>query len=118
MAIASGLTSAITNPLAAEVKAAIMAADVLMGNDQDAGRWIRAHREAAHAPAAPARPAAPGAPARVAAAADAGPTPLSVIEGGSSDARPPGNRPRINRRALAAAAAMRDAAGGSSGPRT
>ena len=36
MAIASGLTSAITNPLAAEVKAAIMAADVLMGNDQDA----------------------------------------------------------------------------------
>jgi 5-methyltetrahydrofolate--homocysteine methyltransferase len=45
MAIASGLTSAITNPLAAEVKAAIMAADVLMGNDPDAGRWIRAHRE-------------------------------------------------------------------------
>jgi hypothetical protein len=45
MAIASGLTSAITNPLAAEVKAAIMAADVLMGNDQDAGRWIRAHRD-------------------------------------------------------------------------
>ena len=112
MAIASGLTSAITNPLAAEVKAAIMAADVLMGNDQDAGRWIRAHREAAHAPAAPA------APARVAAAADAGPTSLSVIEGGSSDARPAGSRPRINRRALAAAAAMRDAAGGSSGPRS
>ncbi len=121
MAIASGLTSAITNPLAAEVKAAIMAADVLMGNDQDAGRWIRAHREAAHAPAAPARPgapAAPGAPARVAAAADAGPATLSVIEGGSGDARPAGNRPRINRRALAAAAAMRDAAGGSSGPRS
>ena len=47
MAIASGLTSAITNPLAAEVKAAIMAADVLMGNDQDASRWIRAHRDAA-----------------------------------------------------------------------
>ena len=38
MAIAAGLTSAITNPLAAEVKAAIMAADVLMGHDQDAGR--------------------------------------------------------------------------------
>src|SRR5918994_3541412 len=57
MAIASGLTSAITNPLAAEVKAAIMAADVLMGNDQDAGRWIRAHREAAQtAPAAPVTP--------------------------------------------------------------
>ena len=114
MAIASGLTSAITNPLAAEVKAAIMAADVLMGNDQDAGRWIRAHREAAHAPAPPA-PAAPGPRA---AAADAGPTSLSVIEGGSTDARPAGSRPRINRRALAAAAAMRDAAGGSSGPRS
>src|SRR5688572_1301692 len=118
MAIASGLTSAITNPLAAEVKAAIMAADVLMGNDQDASRWIRAHRDAAHAPAAPARLAAPGAPARVAAAADAGPTPLSVIHGGSNDARPAGNRPRINRRALAAAAAMRDAAGGGTGPRS
>ncbi len=74
MAISNGLTSAITNPLLAEVKEAVMAADVLVGNDQDAGRWIRAHREAAHAPAAPARPAAPGAPARVAAAADAGPT--------------------------------------------
>ncbi len=44
MAIASGLTSAITNPLSAEVKAAIMAADVLMGNDRDAGRWIRDFR--------------------------------------------------------------------------
>jgi hypothetical protein len=38
-----------------------------------------------------------------------------VIEGGGQpNARPAGNRPRINRRALAAAAAMRDAAGGSS----
>jgi 5-methyltetrahydrofolate--homocysteine methyltransferase len=44
MAIASGLTSAITNPLSAEVRAAIMAADVLMGNDEDAARWIRANR--------------------------------------------------------------------------
>src|SRR5215207_7285310 len=59
MAIASGLTSAITNPLAAEVKAAIMAADVLMGNDRDASRWIRAHREAAHAAQAPAAPGTP-----------------------------------------------------------
>jgi 5-methyltetrahydrofolate--homocysteine methyltransferase len=44
MAIASGLTSAITNPLSPEVRAAVMAADVLMGNDRDAGAWIRAHR--------------------------------------------------------------------------
>jgi 5-methyltetrahydrofolate--homocysteine methyltransferase len=114
MAIASGLTSAITNPLAAEVKASIMAADVLMGNDQDAGRWIRAHREAAAAAhVEPARPARE----RVAASGDAGPAPLSVIEGGGGEARPAGSRPRINRRALAAAAAMRDAAGGSNGPR-
>ena len=45
MAIASGLTSAITNPLMADVKRAIMAADVLMGNDPECGRWIRANRE-------------------------------------------------------------------------
>ncbi len=44
MAIASGLTSAITNPLSDGVRAAIMAADVLMGNDPDAGRWIRVNR--------------------------------------------------------------------------
>jgi len=44
MAIASGLTSAITNPLMSEVRHAVMAADVLMGNDQDAGRWIREFR--------------------------------------------------------------------------
>ncbi len=46
MAIASGLTSAITNPIAAGVRESVMAADVLMGNDQDAARWIRAHRVA------------------------------------------------------------------------
>jgi 5-methyltetrahydrofolate--homocysteine methyltransferase len=120
MAIASGLTSAITNPLAADVKAAIMAADVLMGNDQDAGRWIRAHREAAQAAQTsrppPARPAAPG---RFAAIGDTAAATLSVIDGGAGtsfrggtgQARPAGSRPRINRRALAAAAAMRDAAG-------
>ena len=45
MAIASGLTSAITNPLLTDVKRAVMAADVLMGNDPDAGRWIRTYRE-------------------------------------------------------------------------
>jgi 5-methyltetrahydrofolate--homocysteine methyltransferase len=45
MAIASGLSSAITNPLLAEVRRAIMAADVLMGNDPECGRWIREYRE-------------------------------------------------------------------------
>jgi len=46
MAAASGLTSAITNPLSAEVKQAVMAADVLLGNDPECGRWIRTHRQA------------------------------------------------------------------------
>ena len=44
MAMASGLTSAITNPIADGVKHAVMAADVLLGNDQDASRWIRTFR--------------------------------------------------------------------------
>ncbi len=44
MAIASGMTSAITNPLMPEVKASVLAADVLMGHDPDCGRWILAHR--------------------------------------------------------------------------
>jgi len=46
MAIASGLTSAITNPLLREVRHAVMAADVLMGNDRDAAAWIREFRVA------------------------------------------------------------------------
>lgn len=44
MAMASGLTSAITNPLAQGVRQAVMAGDVLMGNDRDAARWIRTFR--------------------------------------------------------------------------
>ena len=44
MAIATGMTSAITNPMMPEVKASVMAADVLMGNDPDCGRWILEHR--------------------------------------------------------------------------
>lgn len=46
MAMASGLTSAITNPLAEGVRQAVMAGDVLMGNDRDAARWIRTFRVA------------------------------------------------------------------------
>ena len=45
MAIACGLTSAITNPTAEGVRSAVMAADVLMGNDAECGRWIKAFRE-------------------------------------------------------------------------
>jgi 5-methyltetrahydrofolate--homocysteine methyltransferase len=46
MAMASGMTSAITNPLHAEVVKAIMSADVMMGHDPDCMRWIRKFREA------------------------------------------------------------------------
>jgi 5-methyltetrahydrofolate--homocysteine methyltransferase len=46
MAIASGMTSAITNPLHPEIVKACMAADVMMGHDPDCMRWIRKHREA------------------------------------------------------------------------
>ncbi len=44
MAISAGLTSAITNPLHQEVRSAVMAADVMMANDPECSRWIRAHR--------------------------------------------------------------------------
>ena len=46
MAIASGMTSAITNPLHDEVVRAVMGADVMMGHDADCMRWIRRFREA------------------------------------------------------------------------
>ncbi|MGI9246881.1 MAG: dihydropteroate synthase [Steroidobacteraceae bacterium] len=46
MAIASGMTSAITNPLHGDIVRACMAADVMMGHDPDCMRWIRRFREA------------------------------------------------------------------------
>jgi 5-methyltetrahydrofolate--homocysteine methyltransferase len=49
MAIAHGMTSAIMNPLHAEVRSAVMAADVLAGHDRDCGAWIAAHRQPAAA---------------------------------------------------------------------
>ncbi|GMQ94237.1 MAG: methyltetrahydrofolate cobalamin methyltransferase [Acidimicrobiia bacterium] len=45
MAIASGLTSAITNPLESQVRATVMAADVLSGHDEHCARWISANRD-------------------------------------------------------------------------
>ena len=45
MAIASGMTSAIMNPLHSEVTSAIAAANVLMGLDRDCAAWIRANRD-------------------------------------------------------------------------
>ena len=50
MAIASGLTSAITNPLHGDIVRACMGADVMMGNDPNCARWIRRFRDDAPAP--------------------------------------------------------------------
>lgn len=43
MLIASGMTAAITNPLENEILKAIIAADVLMGNDENCINWIQAN---------------------------------------------------------------------------
>jgi 5-methyltetrahydrofolate--homocysteine methyltransferase len=45
MAIGSGMTSAIMNPMHAEVKTAVMAADVLAGNDMNCAAWISEYRD-------------------------------------------------------------------------
>jgi len=50
MAISSGMTSAITNPLHAEMIQSVRAANVIMGHDPECGAWIRNYRD----PSAPA----------------------------------------------------------------
>jgi 5-methyltetrahydrofolate--homocysteine methyltransferase len=47
MAIAAGMTSAITSPLHEEVRQAIWAADVMMGNDPHCAAWIARHGDSA-----------------------------------------------------------------------
>lgn len=47
MAMSNGMTSAIMNPLHAEVKSMVMAADVLTGADRDCAAWIQANRDPA-----------------------------------------------------------------------
>jgi len=49
MAISNGMTSAITNPIESEIKHAIMAADVMTGNDENCAAWIKANRQEAPA---------------------------------------------------------------------
>jgi 5-methyltetrahydrofolate--homocysteine methyltransferase len=44
MAVAAGMTSAITNPLQPELMQAVRGADVIMGNDPQGARWFRAYR--------------------------------------------------------------------------
>ncbi|MCA9869123.1 MAG: dihydropteroate synthase [Anaerolineae bacterium] len=51
MAIAAGMPCAITNPLDQEIKQAILAADVMMGTDENCAAWITAQRQAASAAA-------------------------------------------------------------------
>jgi len=46
MAIAAGMTCAITNPLEPEIKKMILAADVMMGHDGNCSAWLKAHRAA------------------------------------------------------------------------
>ena len=45
MAIASGLTSAITNPLHESVMQSVLGADVMLGNDPNCVRWINRYRQ-------------------------------------------------------------------------
>jgi 5-methyltetrahydrofolate--homocysteine methyltransferase len=44
MAITAGMPCAITNPIEPEIKKAILAADVLMGHDENCQTWLEAHR--------------------------------------------------------------------------
>jgi 5-methyltetrahydrofolate--homocysteine methyltransferase len=44
MAIAAGLTSAITNPIETEIKISIQAANVMMGHDENCVIWIQGNR--------------------------------------------------------------------------
>jgi 5-methyltetrahydrofolate--homocysteine methyltransferase len=46
MAIAAGMTCAITNPLEPEIRKMILAADVMMGHDENCSAWLKAHRAA------------------------------------------------------------------------
>jgi 5-methyltetrahydrofolate--homocysteine methyltransferase len=50
MAIASGMTSAITSPLHEEMRKAVWAADVMMGNDEHCAAWIARHGDAPAGP--------------------------------------------------------------------
>ena len=45
MAMASGLTSAITNPLHDSIMQAVMGGDVMLGKDSNCANWIRKYRE-------------------------------------------------------------------------
>ncbi len=45
MAMGAGMTSAITSPLHPEIMQAVRGGDVMMGNDPDCKKWIKAYRQ-------------------------------------------------------------------------
>ena len=47
MAVAAGMNCAITNPIEPEIRKILLAADVMMGNDENCMAWLTAHRNAA-----------------------------------------------------------------------
>jgi 5-methyltetrahydrofolate--homocysteine methyltransferase len=59
MAIGAGMTCAITNPIEPEIRRAILAADLMMGRDENCLGWIATHRDG---PAQAAVAGAPGGP--------------------------------------------------------
>lgn len=63
MAIAAGMTCAITNPIEHEIKQAIMGADVMMGHDANCAEWLKYVRSLPQPEAKAAGPAASAAPA-------------------------------------------------------
>jgi 5-methyltetrahydrofolate--homocysteine methyltransferase len=50
MAIASGMTCAITNPLEENIRKTVLAADVFMGVDENCMAWLKAQRAKADSP--------------------------------------------------------------------
>jgi 5-methyltetrahydrofolate--homocysteine methyltransferase len=50
MAIAAGMTCAITNPLEEDIRKTVLAADVLMGTDENCMAWLKAQRAIAQTP--------------------------------------------------------------------
>ncbi len=52
LGVARGLTAAITDPTVPEIRATLLACDLLMGRDEYAGRWIKHFRQVQQAAAA------------------------------------------------------------------
>ena len=50
LAVGRGLTAAITDPTAADVRTTLLACDLLMGRDEYAMRWIKAYRKRVKSP--------------------------------------------------------------------